>query len=238
MKRLAPIMASVLSTAAVAIVTGYCVAYAIESVYGTAIDSDGFRFERPWAALLMLGAPLVFVARAWLHRYAAPRLQMSRTRSLIAAKSTWRTRLSSLPTAFRVVSLLLLAIALMGPQSIHAPDRADVNGIEIIITLDMSGSMQAADIEPTRFEATKIVVQDFIRRRPDDRIGAVVFARDAYTLLPLTTDRQALQTALIRVAARTDRPTWHSHRQRDRRQPQSTQAQPGEEQSHYLADRR
>jgi Ca-activated chloride channel family protein len=56
--------------------------------------------------------------------------------------------------------------------------------------------MQAADIEPNRFEATKVVVDDFILRRPDDRIGAVVFGREAYTLLPLTTDKEALRTMI------------------------------------------
>ncbi|MGB5701636.1 MAG: VWA domain-containing protein, partial [Polyangiales bacterium] len=75
-------------------------------------------------------------------------------------------------------------------------DTAEVSGIEIILTLDMSGSMEAADIRPTRFRATKSVVREFIDRRPNDRIGAVVFGRDAYTLLPLTTDREALRTAL------------------------------------------
>ena len=58
----------------------------------------------------------------------------------------------------------------------------------------MSLSMQAADIKPNRFAATKQVVDEFIQRRPNDRIGAVIFGRDAYTLLPLTTDHQALRT--------------------------------------------
>jgi len=65
-----------------------------------------------------------------------------------------------------------------------------------VLALDLSLSMQAADIEPNRFEATKAVVSDFLQRRPNDRIGAVVFGRDAYTLLPLTSDKTALHDAI------------------------------------------
>ncbi|KPK11926.1 MAG: hypothetical protein AMJ62_16255 [Myxococcales bacterium SG8_38] len=111
-------------------------------------------------------------------------------------KVSWRSRFADLPSALRTTAIVLLVVGLAGPQSIHARDTAEVSGIEIILTLDMSRSMEAADIRPTRFRATKAVVRDFIDRRPNDRIGAVVFGVDAYTLLPLTTDREALRTAL------------------------------------------
>ena len=196
MKRLRNIVGALGWTLLLLFVFGYGVAYALERHYGVSLGGEGFRFERPWAALLLLAGPLVFIAQTWLHKFAAPRLQLSRVAGLHTRSTSLRKRLASLPTALSVVALTLLAFALMGPQSIHARDRAEVNGIEIVITLDMSGSMEAADIEPTRFDATKVVVQDFIARRPNDRIGAVVFAKDAYTLLPLTTDRDALRTAL------------------------------------------
>jgi Ca-activated chloride channel family protein len=164
--------------------------------YNILISDEALRFERPWAALLLLGAPLGWLARFWLQRLSRPRLQFSRAEALRIPKGTWRVRLSELPNALRTVALALLVVGLAGPQSIHARDTAEVSGIEIILTLDMSGSMEAADIRPTRFRATKAVVRNFINRRPNDRIGAVVFGRDAYTLLPLTTDREALRNAL------------------------------------------
>ena len=89
-----------------------------------------------------------------------------------------------------------LGVALMGPQSIHARDHSEVEGIDIVLALDLSLSMQAADIKPNRFHATQEVVNAFVARRPNDRIGAVVFGRDAYTLLPLTTDHDALRTLI------------------------------------------
>jgi len=168
----------------------------LESRYQLLIVDEQLRFERPWAALLLLAAPLAWFARVWVQRASRPRLQFSRANALRVSKGSWRIRLVDLPSALRTVALALLVIGLAGPQSIHARDTADVSGIEIILTLDMSGSMEAADIRPTRFKATKSVVRDFINRRPNDRIGAVVFGRDAYTLLPLTTDRDALRTAL------------------------------------------
>jgi len=168
----------------------------LESRYQLLITDPQVRFEHPWAALLLLAAPMVWLGRVWVQRAARPRLRFSRASALQAAKGSWRSRLTDLPSALRTISLALVVVALMGPQSIHARDTAEVSGIEIILTLDMSLSMEAADIRPTRFEATKAVVRDFIDRRPNDRIGAVVFGLDAYTLLPLTTDREALRTAL------------------------------------------
>lgn len=164
--------------------------------YQILVSDEQLRFERPWAALLLIAVPLVWLSRFWVQRRSRPRLQFSKASALAAPKSTWRGRLGMLPNALRTVAVALIVIGLAGPQSIHARDTAEVSGIEIILTLDMSGSMEAADIRPTRFRATKAVVRDFINRRPNDRIGAVVFGRDAYTLLPLTTDREALRTAL------------------------------------------
>ncbi len=168
----------------------------LESRYQLLITDEQLRFERPWAALLLLAVPLVWLGRVWVQRLSRPRLQFSRASALQTPKPSWRARFADLPSALRSVALALLIVGLAGPQSIHARDTADVSGIEIILTLDMSRSMEAADIRPTRFRATKSVVRDFINRRPNDRIGAVVFGVDAYTLLPLTTDREALRTAL------------------------------------------
>jgi Ca-activated chloride channel family protein len=168
----------------------------LESRYQLLITDEQLRFERPWAALLLLAAPMAWVGRVGVQRLSRPRLQFSRAAALQNPKGSWRARLANLPSALRTVTLALLVVGLAGPQSIHARDTAEVSGIEIILTLDMSRSMEAADIRPTRFKATKSVVRDFIDRRPNDRIGAVVFGRDAYTLLPLTTDRDALRTAL------------------------------------------
>lgn len=177
--------------------TVYVVWWLVEAIYDVPIADSSFRFERPWACLLLPAGMLVLVARGWVNHRRAPRLKLSRVHDLqLIERRGWRTYLQHIPTGARVVAVLLLAAALMGPQSIHARDSAEVEGIDIILTLDLSGSMQAADIRPNRFVATQQVVDDFLRRRPNDRFGAVVFGRDAYTLMPLTTDKQALRAAI------------------------------------------
>ncbi len=184
-------------TLAFLIPTVYVVVWLIESFYGVPLADGSFRFERPWAALLLPAGLLVLIARGWVQDRRAPRLKASRVHDLaVLGRAGWRTWFRHFPTGARVVAVLLIGFALMGPQSIHARDSAEVEGIDIVLTLDLSLSMQAADIQPNRFSATKDVVDEFIRRRPNDRIGAVVFGRDAYTLMPLTTDKEALRSAV------------------------------------------
>jgi Ca-activated chloride channel family protein len=187
-------------TLAFLVPTIYVLVYLVEAFYEVPLAENSFRFERAWAALLLPAGLLVLVARGWVQEHRAPRLQLSRVHDLaIAGRRGWRTWFRHAPTGARVVAVVLMALALMGPQSIHARDSAEVEGIDILLTLDLSLSMQAADIRPNRFEATQQVVDEFIRRRPNDRIGAVVFGRDAYTLMPLTTDKEALRTAIAEL---------------------------------------
>jgi Ca-activated chloride channel family protein len=170
------------------------VAWLVDHVYGVPLNERSFRFERPLAAALLFAPLLVLIARGYLYRSRSPRLLVSRGRDLQSFSGGARIWLAALLTGMRVVAVALFALGLMGPQSIHARNATEVEGIDIVLTLDVSMSMQAADIKPTRFEATKNVVDDFIGRRPNDRIGSVIFGRDAYTLLPLTTDHEALRT--------------------------------------------
>jgi len=173
----------------------YACAYWVEGVYEVPLESGSFRFERPWAGLLLM-APVLVLLAYYLQRWSRPRLQVSRGHDLSVLKPGWRVWVLPSVTGMRAAAVMLLAVGLMGPQSIHARDSAEVEGIDIVLVLDMSLSMQADDIEPTRFEATQQVVLDFISRRPNDRIGSVVFGRDAYTLMPLTTDKDALKNVI------------------------------------------
>ncbi len=182
-----------------AIPATYIVLWSVDAIYEVPLRADSFRFERPWAALLIPAALLVLVARGYLQRYAAPRLLVSRGRDLAKGRRGFRIWAKDSTVGMRVTAVALVALALMGPQSIHARDRAELEGIDIVLTLDASLSMQAADIQPNRFAATQAVVDDFIQRRPNDRMGSVIFGRDAYTLLPLTTDKEALRTMIAEL---------------------------------------
>lgn len=172
----------------------------IELGYDVPLFTRGsFRFERPWAALLLLAPVLVFVAQAGLFRRRGTRLAISRASELGSMPRGLRAWLSSLPLALRIGALTLFVLALMGPQSIHAREDDEVEGIDLVLVLDVSLSMDATDVVPNRFVATQHVVSEFVARRPNDRIGAVVFGRDAYTLMPLTTDHEALQNVIAEL---------------------------------------
>lgn len=194
MRRASAILLSIAWAMVWFVPTAYVCAWAVESIYEVPLEAGSVRFERPWAGLLLVAAPLVWLARGWLHRQHAPRIQLSRTQDLAkVARPGLRAWIAPSLAPMRFVSVLLVALALMGPQSIHARESSEAFGIDIVLTLDVSLSMEARDIEPSRFEAMKDVVDDFLVRRPSDRIGAVIFGRDAYTLLPLTTDKEALR---------------------------------------------
>lgn len=168
----------------------------IAEVYDVPLRWDNLRFQRPNAWPLLLAPILVLWAHGPMRIRRSPRLQVSQTQLLLRVPQGFRAWLSPLLSASRVAAVAALAIAVMGPQSIHARNTAEVRGIDIVLALDMSLSMRAADIRPSRFEATQQVVDGFIRRRPNDRLGSVVFGRDAFTLLPLTTDHQALRSLI------------------------------------------
>jgi Ca-activated chloride channel homolog len=182
--------------AAVLVPVALLVISVLEQAYGVPLSPEGLRFERPLVGLLALGALLVIWSRGYWDKLRAPRLFVSKGSDLAALPPSWRVRLRPLLYALRVAALLLCVLGLMGPQSIHAREQSELEGIDIVLTLDLSLSMQASDIAPNRFEATKYVVDEFISKRPNDRIGTVVFGRDAYTLMPLTSDKDMLRSAI------------------------------------------
>jgi Ca-activated chloride channel family protein len=196
MKRVPNVLRPIIASCMLAGLALLLIAYLIEEVYEVPLSARSFRFERPLAAGLLVAGLLVLAARGYLQRRRRPRLRMSHAFDLAALAEGPRVWLEPLLTGARVVSVLLMALSLMGPQSIHARDVTDVQGIDIVLTVDLSLSMQAADIRPNRFVAAQAVVDEFILKRPNDRIGAVIFGRDAHTLLPLTTDHEALRSMI------------------------------------------
>ncbi|MFT3921242.1 MAG: VWA domain-containing protein [Myxococcales bacterium] len=172
------------------------VAFTLTDFYGVPLSSNAIRFARPWAGLLGLLVLGVIVTRGYWDKKRSPRILMSRGFDLQAMPVGLKARLRPLLLGLRVSTLLLCTLGLMAPQSIHAKNRSEFDGIDIMLTLDLSLSMQASDITPNRFVATQAVVDEFISRRPNNRIGAVVFGRDAYTLMPLTTDKEMLRASI------------------------------------------
>jgi Ca-activated chloride channel family protein len=154
---------------------------------------EGFRFALPYVLALI---PPAVALVLWMELRRAPARRAlflySRATELGTQRPGFVARLRQLPTVLRLAVVVLVTVAAARPQSSRATDDLEVEGIDIVIALDLSGSMQETDLLPNRLEAAKAVIQDFVRRRPTDRIGLVVFGREAYTYAPMTLDHGAL----------------------------------------------
>ncbi|HVU50127.1 MAG TPA: VWA domain-containing protein [Polyangia bacterium] len=150
---------------------------------------EGFRFAHP-AALALLPIAVALVLWAGLVRGPGRRgvFAYSRAGELGAQPRGLVARLADLPLVLRLAAVVLVGVALARPQTTRVADDLEIEGIDIVIALDLSGSMSETDLVPTRLDAAKMVIDDFVRRRPSDRIGLVVFGREAYTHVPLTLD--------------------------------------------------
>ncbi len=160
-------------------------------------DVEGFRFAHPFALALI---PPAVALCAWAGLARAPGRRglfvYSRAGELSAARPGLVARLRDLPMVLRLGAVVLVGVALARPQSTQVTEDLELEGIDIVIALDMSGSMQETDLVPNRLEAAKAVIADFVRRRPSDRIGLVIFGRDAFTDIPLTLDHGTFQRML------------------------------------------
>jgi Ca-activated chloride channel family protein len=156
------------------------------------------RWGHSGALLLLAAVPLIAWVGFHLERRRAGTLVFSRTHDLSRTAQGFFGRLLYLPHALRIVAVALVATALAQPQR-ETADTTEVEGIDIVVALDVSNSMSETDLLPDRITAAKRVIDDFIRRRQADRIGLVIFGREAFTQCPLTLDNRALRMLLADV---------------------------------------
>ena len=138
---------------------------------------------------------IVYWYTAW-ERKTWPRLHFSETGFAGNLKKTWRQRAYPSLYALRILVLSLLIVAMARPQSHLKNHSRHIEGIDIVLAMDISGSMLAEDFSPNRLEAAKKVAADFVAGRPDDRMGVVAFSGEAYTQCPITIDHGILQHRL------------------------------------------
>ena len=157
-------------------------------------EVETLRWDKPYWLLALVAVPVVLLLGTLGEDRRVPRLRVGNLEAARAAPKGLRARLRDVPGVLRAASLVLIAVALARPQSLAAAEIDERSGIDIMVVLDLSGSMRAADLKPTRLDAAKAVVQEFIERRADDRLGAVIFAKEAFLLSPLTFDHARLAT--------------------------------------------
>lgn len=152
-----------------------------------------------WAtpSAFLLFIPLVAVAGWMIYRSLRgkrPTLQFSSVGHAKAAGTSLRAKLKWLPSALMFAAMALAIVALARPQRADTKVKKNVEGIDIMLTLDISDSMLIEDMQPheNRMEAAKTVLADFVKSRPNDRIGLVVFMGEAFTRVPLTLDHGLL----------------------------------------------
>lgn len=157
-------------------------------------------FAYPWVLFFLIVIP----ATAWWylqnrHRAAAS-IRVTTTYFLQYTKN-WRTRLMLLPLWLRLAGLACLIVALARPQERFTENEISGQGIDIVLCFDISGSMTEKDMLPNRLEASKEVALDFLKQRPGDRVGIVIFSSQSFTLCPITTDHNTVRAQIANIAS-------------------------------------
>ena len=149
-------------------------------------------FAQPEFFYLLILIPLIIIWYVFKRKNLKPSLKLSTTGFYKLKTKTWRQRLLHLPFALRVFTLTALIVVMARPQSTSKEQTITSEGIDIVLSIDVSGSMLAEDLKPNRIEAAKKVAREFIQGRPNDRIGLVIFAGESFTMCPITTDHAVL----------------------------------------------
>lgn len=165
-------------------------------------ENSALTFAQPWFLLLLLAIPLL----AWFRGKSGPAaaLTFSSTSSLRSLGKTSAARVGKFLRALFLVSLALLAIAMARPQLGKSLTQVEASGIDIMLALDVSGSMLTKDFtiggeQATRIDAIREVTRKFIEGRPNDRIGIIAFASRPYVVSPMTLDHDWLLKNLDRL---------------------------------------
>ena len=159
-----------------------------------AILGSSLTLKHPWV-LVLLVIPLVILLMKLLHRGGTPRrisyplvhINLAQTSARL-----WLTRF--LPALLYTLAMVFMIIALARPVKLDRTQLPPTEGVDIILLMDASASMQQKDFEPNRFVASQLTAKRFVEKRPADRIGLVVFAKQAMLQVPLTLDHEALQS--------------------------------------------
>jgi len=158
-------------------------------------------FANPEFFYLLLIIPIIILWYILKHRNRTPALTISTSEGLEILNKTFKQRLLHLPLLLRVLILILLVVVLARPQTSSSSRSVKTEGIDIVMSLDISTSMLAEDFKPNRLEAAKKTALKFIEDRVNDRIGLVVFAGQSFTQCPITFDHDVLKNLFSSIKA-------------------------------------
>ncbi|MDR0427747.1 MAG: VWA domain-containing protein [Dysgonamonadaceae bacterium] len=158
-------------------------------------------FANPLCFLLLLLLIPMIAWYIWKQKKAQTNIQVSSSEGFGKAPKTFKLYLRHIPFILRMLAVVFLITALARPQTTDNWSKTTTEGIDIVLSLDISTSMLAQDLRPDRLEAAKDVAASFINGRPTDNIGLVVFSGESFTQCPLTTDHTVLLNLLKDIHA-------------------------------------
>ncbi|MGB2311937.1 MAG: vWA domain-containing protein [Flavobacteriaceae bacterium] len=160
---------------------------------------EGIYFANPDYLWLLTMIPLVVGWHVFTRKKSQAVLKISSLEGF-RSKSSFLSRLQPLLFVLRILSLVLIVMALARPQTMDVSTRTKTNkGIDIVMAIDISSSMLAQDLKPNRLTALKRVAASFVDDRVSDRIGLVIYAGESYTKTPITSDRAIVKNALSKI---------------------------------------
>ncbi len=154
---------------------------------------EHIEFADGYFLYLLIIIPLLLFWYWYKHSKRTADIQLPETSVFEKSNKSIRQYLMHLPFVLRMIAIALLIIALARPQTSTKRQDVSIEGIDIVMALDVSGSMLAQDLKPDRLEAAKKVALEFMEGRPNDRVGLVVFSGETFTQVPLTTDHSVLK---------------------------------------------
>ena len=147
---------------------------------------ENIEFANPKLLWLLLLVPLAILWYVVRHKKQEASVRFSDLSGLAKLPKSWKPYLRHLLFALKLAALALLIVALARPQSSSTNSTSNIEGIDIVMAMDVSGSMLARDLKPDRLTAAKRVASDFVNDRPGDRMGLVIFSGESFTQVPLT----------------------------------------------------
>ncbi len=159
---------------------------------------QNIQFAYPWVFSFLLLLPIIIIEYTVRNNKTQASMLVSTTHFVSEVKSM-RTATRHLLFVLRCFALVCLIIALARPQLKFTEQQTNGEGIDIMLCFDISGSMTEKDFDPDRIDASKEVASEFVRNRPGDRIGIVIFSDLSFTLCPLTTDHDAVLSQIAGI---------------------------------------
>lgn len=160
---------------------------------------NNFEFHNPEFLWLLILIPLLAIWYFLMRKKESAVLTISNTKGF-GAKASIISKLRPLLSILRISSIVLLIVAMARPRNVEVNTKTKTNrGIDIVMAIDVSASMLAKDLKPNRLEALKVVATNFVNRRPNDRIGIVVYAGESFTQTPITSDKGIVKNTISEI---------------------------------------